>query len=359
MNAILKSLALLLLLAITNHPTVHAQTCNSNYYPGVTSTGALNNTFSYTCRGQGYPPGMPTMYAYATTTLSLSPNLYTSVPYTDVCQFQNTHTLNMSNNYLTSLTGSFARMTCMSSLKYVDFSNNQIASPLVYSDFNDASSQKIVSMNFNYNRIPYIDTTTFFTANGQTSRFPNLQYIGLSNNQLTNFDMLWPLSLPSPKLNVDLSYNQQMSSFVNQLNVPYTDPRFQYPVTGGRTVNVAMNGVRSFGDNDLSQYGVNNYRSFCGFVQQVPNYYFTNNNGFYCSCTGAQMINSWYSQYNSQYYSQGSSQTFYTNAPFFNMRCQQYGSNVIVFDFSSYCQPYTVRKMFFYLIFFLMFLEFN
>ncbi len=156
--------------------------------------------------------------------------------------------------------------------------------------------------------------------------------------------MLWPLSLPHPYLNVDMSNNQQMSSLVNQMNLPYTDTRFAWPVTGARRVSVRSSRMSTFNDANVMQYGVASSYDFNRFIQRVVNYDFANSNGFYCSCTGSQMVNYWYSQCTQL-------QLSYPNYPIYNMKCQQYGSNVYVFDFSSFCDPSSVSPALIFIVY--------
>ncbi len=63
--------------------------------------------------------------------LDLSPNFYTNISRTDLCQFVNILTLDISFNQLTTIESLLNAFTCFTKIKYVYASNNQISTPLL------------------------------------------------------------------------------------------------------------------------------------------------------------------------------------------------------------------------------------
>lgn len=99
--------------------------------------------------------------------LDLSPNLFTSVPISQICQFANLYLLDLSYNSITNTSGAFARLgTCLTQLAQLDLSHNLIATPLLSSDFSDDMAARLVSLNFAYNFISSIDSAVFYKADG-------------------------------------------------------------------------------------------------------------------------------------------------------------------------------------------------
>jgi hypothetical protein len=314
-----------------------AATCSSAYTQSPSSGGSWLNMYTYTCAAGGTgsvtTPTLATTYASTTQKLALSPNLYTSIPYTQLCQFTYVTTLVMSNNQLASLTAAFttANLGCLTALTTVDFSNNLIASPLAQADFDDTTAAQIVSLNLTNNMIPSLSTSMFFKADGVTSRFPNLRYLGLALNNLKNFDLLWPMSLPQSTLLVELQVNP-ISTLENQLAVSYADARFAYPIAGNRKVNVQNNKLQYLDDTNLLQYKLGKSSDFVAFVNKILNFDFTQTNGdivFFCICQYSTNINTWYQQSYSQLQS--------GNYPIYKLYCNEYTNNVYVFNFGTFC----------------------
>lgn len=99
--------------------------------------------------------------------LDLSPNLFTSVPISQICQFANLYQLDLSYNSITNTSGAFARLgTCLTQLAQLDLSHNLIATPLLASDFSDDIAARLTSLNFAYNFISSIDSAVFYRADG-------------------------------------------------------------------------------------------------------------------------------------------------------------------------------------------------
>lgn len=94
------------------------------------------------------------------------------------------------------------------------------------SDFDDDFAAQIGSLNLTHNLIPAIESRAFLRLDG-SSRFPELTYLGLAHNRIKDLDLLWPLTLPSPILNVDLKVNP-ISRLINQFGFGYTNDAFRF-----------------------------------------------------------------------------------------------------------------------------------
>ena len=170
--------------------------------------------------------------------LDLSPNLFVSLPISQLCPFVNIYLLDLSRNQIKTLRYAFKLLSCLTSLKRFDLSFNLITSPLIDSDFSDDFAQHIEYLNLKNNQIPSIDTKVFFRSDG-TSRFSNLYYLDLSNNLIKSLDLLWPMSLKHPSVKVILS-NNKIASLKNQLKVSFNNSVF-LDVAGDRVVDVSNN----------------------------------------------------------------------------------------------------------------------
>jgi hypothetical protein len=71
---------------------------------------SFDNVFTFTCPpGNPTNPVIPASQSATAQMLVLSPNLYTVVPYAQLCSFTYVSTLVMSYNQITSLSGAFKR----------------------------------------------------------------------------------------------------------------------------------------------------------------------------------------------------------------------------------------------------------
>lgn len=134
----------------------------------------------------------------------------------------------MSHNYIGSLRNAFVDLGCLNMLSHIDFSYNLISTPLLASDFDDAFASQIGSINLTGNLIPAIESRAFLRLDG-SSRFPELTYLGLAHNRIRDFDLLWPLTLPSPILNIDLKINP-ITRLVNQFGYGYSNEVFRFDI---------------------------------------------------------------------------------------------------------------------------------
>jgi Leucine-rich repeat (LRR) protein len=91
--------------------------------------------FSYQCYAPNIenPPlpwrggSLPSEFNY----LQLSPNFYKNISSSDLCQFINILTLDISFNQLTSIVSLFNAFNCYTKIKSLIASNNQISTPLL------------------------------------------------------------------------------------------------------------------------------------------------------------------------------------------------------------------------------------
>lgn len=164
----------------------------------------------------------------------------------------------------------------------------------------------------------------FFKQDG-TSRFINLEYLGLVNNQLKSLDLLWPMSLPSSILKIDLSYNQ-IDKLTNELKKSFSESVF-IPMTGNRHVYLINNSLVSLDDSNLLQYQINSANGFSQFLNKLSNYDFRKNNSDYsCLCPAATGL------YTVLWYKNISSSISDKTAPIFKLNCSNV-ANTYIFDF--------------------------
>ena len=228
--------------------------------------------------------------------LLMSPNMYTSLPTANICQFINVIRLDVSFNLLTSIAGLFQRLKCLVQLTTLIISNNFISSALVQSDFDDTLSQQLVWLDFSNNQISSIDTKLFFKSDG-TSRFSSLQYLNLAFNNIVQFDMLMPLTIPNNNINFSLNSNP-VNTLINQLNASYNDIIFAYPAIGNRIVSITNNALTVLDDTNLLQYGLTSRIDLELFLNKIANFDLrqTNNNIIKCPCTNGttKLVSTWY-----------------------------------------------------------------
>ena len=256
---------------------------------------------------QCYPPSSNTIIQIPIATnqiyftqLIMSPNTYTVLPISGICQFININLLDVSNNQLTTITGLFSSLNCLPMLTTLIMANNFIATSIKQADFDDTLCQQLISLDLSYNQIPSIDSNAFIKSDG-TTRFKNLQFLSLNNNLIKQFDLLWPLTIPAPTLSVDLSSNP-ITTLVNGFNKPYSSSVFAYSMTGRRNVNIENNKLQTFSDSNLLQYGLTNSNDLNLFLKMIANYDFRQSNRssittITCSCPslGLQTV-SWYKE---------------------------------------------------------------
>jgi hypothetical protein len=229
--------------------------------------------------------------------LILAPNIYTKIPFQQLCLFKRIYFLDLSYNLLTNLTNAFKSLECLESLRKLDISNNYIKTPLLASDFNDQTFKNIEHINMNRNRIPFVETRLFFKLDG-SSRFPKMKYLGLANNKIKQFDLLWPMSLPNRNVHIDLS-NNNIDTLINQMNLDFRNESFM-PMINNRRVDIINNDLRELSDSNLLQYGLNSNSDFKLFLTKITNYDFRqHNNLFQCKCpksTGSYTVH-WYKSF--------------------------------------------------------------
>ena len=261
--------------------------------------------FYYRCYPPTSNPPFVSITSYGSlptefTQLILNPNTYSTLPILDICSYTNINLLDVSNNQLTSVTGVFQSLSCLASLTTLVMANNFITSPIKQSDFSDSIAQQLVSLDLSYNQVQSIDSNVFIKSDG-TNRFKNLQYLSLKNNQIMQFDLLWPLTIPPSILNVDFSSNL-INSLVNGLSLSYSATVFAYPMAGNRNVNLQNNSLSTFSDSNLLQYGLTSANDLNLFLKKLANYDLRKNSqsstsSIVCTCpsSGSQLV-TWYKQ---------------------------------------------------------------
>ena len=325
------ALTIALIFVISGRSRVTGQQCSS-FSSQTISNGATLNVFTYTCTGIGTVTSIPPSTPVTVQELAISPNLFTVVPYTQLCKFNVLISLIMSNNRITSLTNAFksSNLGCLTALSKIDFSSNQISSPLVATDFDDSFAAQLVSLNLTGNNIPYLNSDVFLKSDN-TSRFPNLQYLGLAFNRLTTFDLLWPLSLPSSNLRIDIQSNP-IESLTNQLQGSFSDTRFSFAMTGQRFLNLQNNRLQHIDDTDLLIFNLKNAFDFRAMIRKMLNYDFRQSNGvvvFFCYCFYGTKVVSWYLQMRSQLPS--------GDFPIYNIYCKNFFPVTYIFDWGQQC----------------------
>jgi hypothetical protein len=230
--------------------------------------------------------------------VDLSPNFYTTVPTSNICLFTNITLLDMSYNKITSITGLFQTLKCLSGLRIINLANNFIQTALVSTDFDDVLSAQLESIDLSNNKIPSIDTGVFIRSDG-SNRFRNLNYLSLKNNLIKEFDILWPLTIPSSSFNLDLSSNP-IDTLINKLNRKYSDNVFAYPAIGNRVINIKDNQLQTLSDSNFIQYGLQNSNDLSLFLNKISNYDLRQSSNipyFICNCpsNGLQLV-TWYRQ---------------------------------------------------------------
>jgi hypothetical protein len=205
------------------------QNCTTSEFTTPISSSYWRFIFIFTCSPTTpFNPTFPQYFLSQATKyneIDMSPNFFTQIPIANLCQFKYTTSLDMSHNYLSSLRNAFVSLKCLTALSNIDFSNNLISTSILASDFDDTLAAQIGSLNLTNNLIPSIESRAFLRLDG-SSRFPELTYLGLALNRIKDFDVLWPLTLPSPILTVDLKMNP-ISNLVNQFGFTYTNNIFR------------------------------------------------------------------------------------------------------------------------------------
>jgi hypothetical protein len=254
--------------------------------------------------------------------LDLSPNIYTSVPYTQICQFANLYLLDLSYNLITNVTNAFANLGCLTKLTQIDLSHNKISTPILASDFSDTVAGLLGSLNLGNNQIPSIESGAFFNTNGST-RFANLYYLGLARNNLMSIDLLWPMTMPNGNLRVELN-NNPIGSLVNPLRSNFVSNVF-IPMTGNRYVDMRNTSLTSLADSQLLRYGLNSADDFKNFLFKISNYDFRGTQ-FVCTCPASTGL------YTVYWYGQFLSAPLNPSALIYQLTCSNYLGDYI-FDF--------------------------
>lgn len=334
-----KKLCCLLILIITIKETVSQQdeqeiitdsNCTLNKYRIPVSVRHIRTIYQFSClTADVTDPQLPTIgtsMPYEFNEMDLSRNVFTSLPYDQLCLYKYIYLLNISSNYIQNLTGAFVHLRCLSSVTSIDLSNNLITTPIIASDFDEFFASRLQSLNLEQNKIELIQTTTFIKKDG-TSRFPNLFYLNLAKNRIKKFDLLWPLSLPSPQLFIDLKLNP-IEELVNQMSLSFKSPSFIHDMVGNRFLDATTNKLQYLDDSNLMQYGLQDARDFRQFMNKLSNYDFRQSNymrTFICFCpTGGQYTVEWFKNVSS---------SLDLNCPIFQLFCSNFQLPVYILNY--------------------------
>ncbi len=249
------------------------------------------------------------------------------MPVNQLCPFENIYYLTLSFNQIQNGTNVFQAISCLIRLQILDLSYNIISTPLLTADFSDSLGSTLVSLNLNNNNIPFVDTGVFFKLDG-TSRFPNLYYLGLANNQIKSFDLIWPMSLPAPSYTVTLK-NNPITTVSNQLKKTFTDSIFRnVTINSNRIVDITDNKLTSLSDSVFFEY-VHSAAEFQYFLYKISNYNFqqtTNQLSCFCPPSTGLYTVYWYQSFKSSI----------TNdliaAPIYQLTCSNLATSI--FDFT-------------------------
>ncbi len=163
-------------------------------------------------------------------------------------------------------------------------------------DLGYVQNQDFKELDLKNNLIPYVETLVFVNEDG-TSRFPNLEYLNLANNRMIFFDLLFPLTMPSPKLKIEATSNP-INKLNNTVNLNYALSFFSYAVVGNRSVDLRGNQLTVFDDSNLLQYGLQSANDLQVFLYRISNYDLRQMNSqsiIVCSCSGGSKLTSiWY-----------------------------------------------------------------
>ncbi len=309
--------------------------CTLNKFRIPVSIRLIRTIYQFSCfnsnnNPDNFDPNLPVISAslpYEYNECDLSHNLFTQLPdEQQLCQFKYVYMLNLTSNLIYNLTNAFVRLKCLSSLTNIDLSYNFVSSPIVAQDFDDNLASRLQILNLESNKISFIQTAAFIKKDG-TSRFPNLYYLNLAKNLIKKFDLLWPVSLPSPNLFVDLKLNP-IEDLINQMGLSFKNPAFIHDMTGSRYVDVTTNKLQYLDDSNLMQYGLQDAKDFRQFLNKISNYDFRQANfikTFICFCpSGGQYTVQWF---------RNISNSLDLNCPIYQLFCSNYQIPVYIFNF--------------------------
>jgi len=307
--------------------------CTVNKFRIPVSARHIRTIFQYSCpllswRESTEPilPSIGNAQPYEFNEMDLSQNVFSSLPFEQLCTFKYIYMLNMSSNLIQNLTGGFINLKCLASLTNLDLSKNLISTALLPTDFDDGFASRLQIFNLENNKISNIQTSVFIKKDG-TSRFPNLYYLNLAKNLIKKFDLLWPLTLPSPNLFIDLKMNP-IGELVNQMGQSFKNPSYIYDMIGNRYVDVTTNRLQFLDDSNLMQYGLQDSRDFRQFLNKISNYDFRQANyvrTFICYCpSGGLYTVEWFKNI---------SFSLDLNCPIFQLFCSNFQTPIYIFNF--------------------------
>ncbi len=322
---------------LCSESTVIPGNCTINKFKIPLQFNVMKTIFQFSCYTNTLVnpvfPTLPNSYPNEYNELDLSPNFFTEIPTKQICPYKYVQVLDLSSNLISNLSGVFD-LKCLTSLSQVDLSNNLIEGALEQHHFDDIFAGQLQSLNLSINRLTSIETKTFLNRKGDR-RFLNLRYINLANNLIREFDLLWPLLLPSPSMLIDLKRNP-IATLTNQLRLSYDDLLLDNPITGYRYLDATDNNLTHIDDSNLIQYGLKNATDFERFLLKIANYdlrsvYSSSRLFCYCDHMGQVTID-WYRNFSTAI---GDTRRY----PIFQLACSNFKEKMFIFDF-----PCIVRR---------------
>ena len=307
------------------------ESCSVNKLIIQNSATELRTIYQYNCVSSNFFqlafPALLGSFPVEFTEIDLSPNFYTELPLSELCQHKYVNQLDMRSNLLKSLKGAFVQLGCLGSLVSVDFSDNLIASPLTHADFEDSLAARLRSINLSGNKIPFVETVAFIHPNG-SSRFPRLTHLNLARNAIREFDLLFPLSIPDDNLKIEMQMNP-IDRLVNQLGLSFKHPAFEFNMSNTRSLDASNNHLQYLDDSNLLQYGITSREDLQVFLNKIGNYDLRQSNlvrTFICYCPpqGLRTV-SWFKSFASSVRPQ---------LPIYQLFCSNFEGSVYVLDFT-------------------------
>ncbi len=292
----------------------------------ISKTGNFT-MLTFSCIGSGYPI---LDNAYLTNPsqfdiINFSDNLFTTIPIDLLCGFSNAFHVNLRRNQIKAV-NTIGDLKCLKKLTELNLSFNLIQY-LNSADFNDEMSLILEYIDLSKNAINTLDTSFFLKRLDDTvTRFPKLRHFSISENKLTEFDLLMPLSLPNPILNFDVSSNS-IKSFRNFHKKSFRENPYIVDYNSkSRFVNLTNNHLNGFDNDILKEYGVGSVWDFEIFISRISNYLMNNQKSpLYCKCPSFRQNGvDWFKQLTN----------INQNLSLFELRCSNIDGNAFAFNYT-------------------------
>jgi hypothetical protein len=195
---------------------------------------------------------------------------------TNICQYPNLTTLDLSKNDITTLNNT--NFSCLKKLVNLKLNYNNIS--MISSDAFD-NLTNLTTLYLQNNKINEIPKGLFNTG------LISLKNIYLSYNLLTSME-LWPTYL-SNIMFIDLKYNS-IQKFTNYFGWYLASSSYLPALSSSTTIDLQFNNISSLDDKTIQQYGVCSYTDFTNFISNYFSVFYLNNNPIACSCLISQRL---------------------------------------------------------------------